>query len=59
MADRLPSQKKAERARDERTEQVQVRFSKSEIAEIDAARGEMSRPQWLKGKAIAAAKRAR
>lgn len=57
---RLASQVKAERTRDARIEQVQVRFSKAEAAAVDAARGDVSRPKWLKALALkAAAKRAR
>lgn len=57
MTERLKSQKKAEKARDARTEQVQVRFSKEEAAAIDAVRGDLSRPQWIKARVLAALRR--
>lgn len=53
---RDPAQVRAEKAHRERTVQVQVRFTKGEMAEIDAVLDGETRPHWLKAQAMIAAR---
>ena len=60
MAKRDPAQKAAEKAyRQKFAASVLVRFTEDEVAEIDRAKGKTSRPEFVKTKALAAAKRSR
>jgi hypothetical protein len=56
MAKRSESQLTADREYRANNPGVLVRFSKEELALIDAARGEKSRPEWIQANSIASAK---
>lgn len=60
MVKRDPAQKAAEKAyRQKFAASVLIRFDEEELAEIDRAKGDASRPEFVKAKALAAAKRTR
>jgi hypothetical protein len=59
MAEKSKARRDADRRFEESREPVLIRLTPEEARAVDAARGETSRPQWMKAKALAAAKRAR